>query len=425
MLATSTLGCGDDPLAGGDAPTDSNESPVTEARITIEAPLAVANLWQGWNQKYVLFAHRTAGIKTFADIEGKRIDCAYINTDQEPWVCENIVRDMQKLQETGGITKKVGIQNNDKVYKAHLLENKDVIGCLSAGLAAHYKLADEPDLVELVFVTDPNDTGLASDEDQDEDQAASAVGNGTEDAGAKSVAEDVRAEPCRTWTDSTGNHTIEAEFLRIDDGVVWLKKADGLTKGVPLEKLSEEDQAFATSQGREEIWRTSLADFAKEVFAVAEKSEIVNARVANTRIRSKLVLTANGKEVWVAFKHGFGNEFHGQLANQFTGQVEWHGIVTSVETDEKENVQLIDVNFPSPTDAPHGIEFRDILSLSIPISKLPSENVPVKGAEFAFRGTLEKEDDDAPLEPVWVLYGLGPNVGKIRIGVNLIDIEPL
>jgi hypothetical protein len=48
----------------------------------------------------------------------------------------------------------------------------------------------------------------------------------------------------RKWTDSTGKHTVEAEFMAFKDGKVQLKKDDGTILSLPLEKLSETDQAF-------------------------------------------------------------------------------------------------------------------------------------------------------------------------------------
>ncbi len=51
----------------------------------------------------------------------------------------------------------------------------------------------------------------------------------------------------RTWTDATGKHTIEAEFVSLESGTVTLKKADDEKITLPLEKLSSADQEFAKS----------------------------------------------------------------------------------------------------------------------------------------------------------------------------------
>jgi hypothetical protein len=49
----------------------------------------------------------------------------------------------------------------------------------------------------------------------------------------------------RTWTDKTGRFKVEAELIEVKDGMVRLQKTDGKKLSVPLEKLSEADQAVA------------------------------------------------------------------------------------------------------------------------------------------------------------------------------------
>jgi len=52
----------------------------------------------------------------------------------------------------------------------------------------------------------------------------------------------------RTWSDATGKFKIEAELVRVADGKVELKKADGTVVSVPLDKLSAADQAVANGK---------------------------------------------------------------------------------------------------------------------------------------------------------------------------------
>lgn len=52
----------------------------------------------------------------------------------------------------------------------------------------------------------------------------------------------------RTWTDSTGKHTIEAKFRGMAAGKVRLNKHDGNTIQLPFEKLSDEDQKWIESR---------------------------------------------------------------------------------------------------------------------------------------------------------------------------------
>jgi hypothetical protein len=48
----------------------------------------------------------------------------------------------------------------------------------------------------------------------------------------------------RTWTDSTGKYTVQAEFVSADKEVVTLQTQAGKTKTVPLVRLSLNDQAY-------------------------------------------------------------------------------------------------------------------------------------------------------------------------------------
>jgi len=52
----------------------------------------------------------------------------------------------------------------------------------------------------------------------------------------------------RTWTDTSGEFTVEAEFVRLSMGTVTLRKADGSEISLSMEKLSEDDQAWVRDQ---------------------------------------------------------------------------------------------------------------------------------------------------------------------------------
>jgi len=51
--------------------------------------------------------------------------------------------------------------------------------------------------------------------------------------------------PARTWTEADSGKTLEAEFVGIKDGKVTLKRADGKSFDMALDRLSPEDRAFA------------------------------------------------------------------------------------------------------------------------------------------------------------------------------------
>ena len=53
--------------------------------------------------------------------------------------------------------------------------------------------------------------------------------------------------PGRTWTDATGQYTVEAELIEVVDGKVRLKKSDGRVLRVPVAKLSRADREYLAS----------------------------------------------------------------------------------------------------------------------------------------------------------------------------------
>lgn len=55
----------------------------------------------------------------------------------------------------------------------------------------------------------------------------------------------------RIWKDKSGKHTIDAEFLTIEQGVVHLKRADGKVAKIRLVELSKEDQEYLRQAAKE------------------------------------------------------------------------------------------------------------------------------------------------------------------------------
>src|SRR5690349_10635563 len=51
----------------------------------------------------------------------------------------------------------------------------------------------------------------------------------------------------RKWSDTSGKYKVDAEFLGLKDGKVSLRKTDGNSIEVPLEKLSKADRDFVKS----------------------------------------------------------------------------------------------------------------------------------------------------------------------------------
>ncbi len=51
-------------------------------------------------------------------------------------------------------------------------------------------------------------------------------------------------EPLRTWADASGNYSVEARLVKVEGGRVHLKRADGTTIQVPIDRLSDVDQRY-------------------------------------------------------------------------------------------------------------------------------------------------------------------------------------
>jgi len=64
----------------------------------------------------------------------------------------------------------------------------------------------------------------------------------SEDSSAESTSE-LKPEH-RTWTDNTGKYRIEAEFVDFADGTVTLRKTNGKTITLPVERLSWPDRIW-------------------------------------------------------------------------------------------------------------------------------------------------------------------------------------
>ncbi len=86
-----------------------------------------------------------------------------------------------------------------------------------------------------------SDIQLAPDEVDQPNLDAQALARLRGASGAQAVSA-VNAPAWRTWKDSTGTFTVEAEFLGISEGKVQLRRKDGREVLVPLERLSQSDQ---------------------------------------------------------------------------------------------------------------------------------------------------------------------------------------
>lgn len=64
------------------------------------------------------------------------------------------------------------------------------------------------------------------------------------------AADSSQSSTLRSWSDNTGKHRIEAEFVSVADGRIKLRKPTGEIISLPLERLSEQDRAWVQKQGK-------------------------------------------------------------------------------------------------------------------------------------------------------------------------------
>ncbi len=102
--------------------------------------------------------------------------------------------------------------------------------------------------------------------------------------------------PTRTWSDTSGKFSVEAELVEVKGGKVLLKKADGSELIVPLAKLSEADRDFLKSQTA----ATSVEALSPEdLKAIAAKAtEFYEDLRTEERTVAAGLLTAKGQEMF-------------------------------------------------------------------------------------------------------------------------------
>lgn len=98
------------------------------------------------------------------------------------------------------------------------------------------------------------------------------------------------AEEVRTWTSKAGT-TIEAEFVKVELGVVYLKTSDGSVKQIKKSNLTKEDQQL--------IAKLSDPFAAKKAAEAAAEAALPKASDALYELFGKTLKNARGKKVSV------------------------------------------------------------------------------------------------------------------------------
>lgn len=144
----------------------------------------------------------------------------------------------------------------------------------------------------------------------------------------------------RTWTDSTGKFQVEAEFIKVQDDAVLLRRTDGRTIRVPLNRLSEKDrqhvadrQSRGPAGGADELEITAQAEWG-QAFFVPEGEEAPEPPLEIAMVmrgEAAAQASAFGGLKLETIKDNRGQELEGKLDSMMGGF-----------TDDEEQMQLID-----------------------------------------------------------------------------------
>jgi ribosomal protein L12E/L44/L45/RPP1/RPP2 len=85
--------------------------------------------------------------------------------------------------------------------------------------------------------------------DVSETAASKTKGKGNEKDDAEEKTDEEPANAMRSWRDASGSFEITASFVQLADNKVTLRKKDGKTIVVPLEKLSKLDRTWVEENG--------------------------------------------------------------------------------------------------------------------------------------------------------------------------------
>jgi hypothetical protein len=110
--------------------------------------------------------------------------------------------------------------------------------------------------------------------------------------------------PARTWTDSTGKHKIEGDFVNLAGGKVDIRRDDGKLVRIPLDKLSEDDQTF--------VHKTTKPAAEETPFAVPEDEG---------RPTPKPATASDAKDAQTVFAEGVGTTREEALKDAFRAAV--------------------------------------------------------------------------------------------------------
>ncbi len=122
-------------------------------------------------------------------------------------------------------------------------------------------------------------------------------------AAPKAAKKPAPAAKARTWTDSTGKFKIDAQLVEFKDDQVTLRRTDGKTISLPLNRLSQQDQQFVkTSQAKPEAENPFAVEDespgAKTVASAEPGAADVNGALRKSDWSSAQILNVQAPDAW-------------------------------------------------------------------------------------------------------------------------------
>lgn len=152
--------------SGADGPADAvaeaptqNDAGLTESVLRLSAPEPVASLWSDWSAKYVITVHRDGKVRSFEDLQGKRVSCALIDLGESCSISlkggnsslPSIMRDAYTLIEAMHGDGALGVNNVLEAFTQNLIGNADMVGFMVPSVAQHVLSSGRGCLVQVTL----------------------------------------------------------------------------------------------------------------------------------------------------------------------------------------------------------------------------------------------------------------------------------
>ena len=119
------------------------------SELRLEAPEEVVTLWTSWNGKYVMYAHRDAGITKLSDLSGKDLFMEMLDLSMD-----EVMNDAGAFTAAAGVSMNFVLQNNVDAYKPQFLtgEESSGVGFMTPSFASQCGFPADATLIPIVFV---------------------------------------------------------------------------------------------------------------------------------------------------------------------------------------------------------------------------------------------------------------------------------